>query len=219
MKRLQKLTVALACALAFATKAYAAEEISPQVIENSQIEIQTVYATDRINVRLYPGIDQPIVGKIDRNEPVNKILVPQIEEWTTVFYNSEIAYIHSDYLSTEKVQIAETDDDLYILAHLLAGECQSCPDEEQLYVGSVVLNRVASSHYPDSIEEVVFQKGQYSCTWDGNYYREPTEANWANAEWLLENGSVLPENVVYQSGGKQGSGVYLKTEWHYYCYY
>ena len=36
---------------------------------------------------------------------------------------------------------AYTEEDLYVMAHVLAGECQSCPDQEQLYVGSVVLNR------------------------------------------------------------------------------
>ena len=111
-----------------------------------------------------------------------------------------------------------TDEDLYVLAHAICGEGQCCPDEEQLYIGSVILNRRASSAYPDTIKGVVFQRGQYACTWDGNYYREPTEANWRNARWLLENGSVLPGNVVYQAGFRQGSGLYLQTRYHKYCY-
>lgn len=113
---------------------------------------------------------------------------------------------------------AYTEEDLYVMAHVLAGECQSCPDQEQLYVGSVVLNRKNHPSFPNTVKGVVFQKGQYSCTRDGNYYREPTERNWANARTLLENGSVLPANVIWQSGGRQGKGVYVKTRWHYYCY-
>lgn len=111
-----------------------------------------------------------------------------------------------------------TDEELYLLAHVLAGECQSCPDNEQLYVGSVVLNRKAHPDFPDTIEAVVFQKGQYACINDGNYNREPTDRNWSNAKWLLENGSVLPANVIWQSGCRQGKGVYIRTKWHYYCY-
>lgn len=111
-----------------------------------------------------------------------------------------------------------TQEDLYVLAHVICGEAQCYSDEEQLYVGSVVLNRVASSRYPNTIRGVVFQKGQYACTWDGNYNRTPTARNWANAEYLLTHGSVLPGNVVYQSGRKQGRGVYVKTSRHYYCY-
>ena len=114
--------------------------------------------------------------------------------------------------------MAYTEKDLYILAHVICGEAQCYPDSEQLYVGSVVLNRMNSGRYPGTIEGVVFQSGQYSCTRDGNYYRTPTAANWANARWLLENGSVLPGNVVFQSGGRQGKGVYLRTSYHLYCY-
>ena len=69
-----------------------------------------------------------------------------------------------------------------------------------------------------TIKGVVFAPGQYSCTRDGNYYREPTASNWANAKWLLENGSILPGNVVWQSGGRQGRGEYLRTRYHSYCY-
>ena len=111
-----------------------------------------------------------------------------------------------------------TEEDLYILAHAICGEGQCYPDEEQLYIGSVILNRRDHGAYPDSIKGVVFQRGQYACTWDGNYYREPTEANWRNAKWLLENGSILPGNVVYQAGFRQGNGVYLQTRYHKYCY-
>ncbi|MCI8957584.1 MAG: cell wall hydrolase [Lachnospiraceae bacterium] len=114
--------------------------------------------------------------------------------------------------------MAWSGEDLEILAHVICGEAQNCDDQEQLYVGSVVLNRVNHSAYPGTIRGVVFQKGQYACTRDGNYYRTPTEANYRNAQWLLENGSVLPGNVVYQSSHRQGKGVYLQTKHHKYCY-
>ncbi len=129
---------------------------------------------------------------------------------------------HMDLLAketeAEETPPLYTDEDLYILAHAICGEGQCCPDEEQLYIGSVILNRRSHGAYPNTIQGVVFQRGQYACTWDGNYYREPTEANWRNARWLLENGSVLPENVVYQAGFRQGSGIYLQTRYHKYCY-
>ena len=144
-----------------------------------------------------------------------------------VVLNNQVSSALTDACSMVENRITEyippkrsyTEEELYILAHVICGEAQSYSDEEQLYVGSVVLNRVNSDRYPDTIQGVVFQKNQYTCTRDGNYYRTPTERNWANAKYLLENGSVLPANVVYQSGGKQGRGVYLKTSRHYYCYY
>lgn len=88
---------------------------------------------------------------------------------------------------------------------------------EQRYVASVVLNRVTDSRFPNSLEGVIFQKRQYACISDGNFYRTPTERNWMNAKWILENGSILPQKVVWQSGGRQGR-LYLRTKWHSYCY-
>ena len=140
-------------------------------------------------------------------------VIGETEDWSLITTSDGIAYI-----KTEDLIPTYSEEDLYVLAHVICGECQCYPDQEQLYVGSVVLNRVKSNRYPNTISGVVFQRGQYACTWDGNYYRTPTDRNWANAKYLLEHGSVLPDNVVYQSGARQGKGVYTKTKWHYYCY-
>lgn len=173
------------------------------------------YTTTEVNIREYPSENAPILDTSIINTEFEVIL--EIDGWAMITYDG-FAYMRSDWFSYEPVEVPTySQEDLDIMAHLLAGECQSYSDEEQRYVGSVALNRIASSEFPDTLKGVVFQRGQYSCTKDGNYHRQPTERNWANAKWLLENGSVLPEYVLYQSGGKQGK-VYLKTKWHYYCY-
>ena len=112
----------------------------------------------------------------------------------------------------------EQDTPLWYLAHLICGEAQNCDDLEQQYVASVVINRVNSSLFPNSIYEVIFQPGQYACTWDGNYYREPTINNYRNAQHILDYGSILPGNVLYQAAGVQGDGEYMRTSYHVYSY-
>ena len=94
-----------------------------------------------------------------------------------------------------------TDEDLYVLSHIISAEAGNCQEEMMLYVGSVVLNRVADDRFPDTIYEVVFQTDplQYGPTADGSYYEEPTEGAIKAAEKLLEDGSVLPADVIYQS--------------------
>lgn len=110
--------------------------------------------------------------------------------------------------------------ELEMLAHLIGGEAGAdwCKDEMLYYVGSVVLNRMNSKDFPNTMEGVIFQKGQYACTWDGNYNRTPSERCYRIAEQLLTYGSVLPENVVFQAEFKQGSGVYEKVQNMYFCY-
>lgn len=177
-------------------------------------DMTTKYSFDGINIRKEPNTSSVILGKTLLNTEFETIL--DIGGWAMITTEDGYAYIKSEYLSP--IEITYTQDDLYIMAHLLAGEAQFCTDEEQRYVGSVVLNRVSHKSFPDTIKGVVFDKGQYSSVKDRNYYREPTESNWSNARWLLENGSILPEYVIYQSKGRQGKGVYLKTKWHQYCY-
>ncbi len=96
-------------------------------------------------------------------------------------------------------------DELDLLARLITGEMGAswAPDEQQLYVGSVVLNRVNSSDFPDSLSEVIYQRGQYSCAGYLNSLT-PDARTIANARKLLENGPVLPADVVFQSESPQG---------------
>ena len=118
----------------------------------------------------------------------------------------------------EEKEISERE--LYLLAHLINGEAGASyySNKHRLYVGSVVLNRVKSEYFPDTIEEVIYQRSQYACTWDGNFDREPSEESWEIAERLLKEGSALPENVVYQAEFEQGEGIYEEIEGSYFCY-
>lgn len=110
---------------------------------------------------------------------------------------------------------------VYMLARLINGESGSnwCSDTMQLGVGSVVLNRMKSDKFPDTMEEVIFQPGQYSCTNKGSgYWLEPSERAIANAEKLLTEGSIFPDNVLFQANFTQGKGTYLKEQNMYFCY-
>lgn len=52
--------------------------------------------------------------------------------------------------------------DRYLLANLIYCEAGGEPYEGQVAVGAVVINRVLSSVYPDSVSGVIYQKGQFS---------------------------------------------------------
>ena len=116
-----------------------------------------------------------------------------------------------------------TEEDLYVLSHIISAEAGNCSEDMMLSVGSVVLNRVADDRFPGTIEEVVFQQGQYSPTWNGAYYAEPTEAACEVAKTLLEEGPTIDPSVVWQAEFPQGQGVYdtIDSPWGttmYFCY-
>lgn len=181
------------------------------------MECKFKYTATVVNIREEPYLDAVILDQSEINTRFE--VVAEIDGWSMITTEDGYAFMKSDWFVDEPIEIMNySDEDLEILTRLLTGECHTYPDEEQLYVGSVVLNRVESPYYPNTIKDVVFQKGQYACTWDGNYYREPTARNRANAKLLLQHGSILPDDVVYQASRRQGSGVYLKTKYHYFCY-
>ena len=59
--------------------------------------------------------------------------------------------------------------DLELLAALIQCESEGEPYEGKLAVGSVVLNRVASSYFPNSIVGVIYQSGQFSPVASGRF--------------------------------------------------
>lgn len=114
-----------------------------------------------------------------------------------------------------------TEEDLQYLTMIIVGEAQNCSYKEQMYVGSVALNRLHNKKYFDygSIKEVALAPGQYASFWGAKLaYRDPTDMNIEVAEELIENGSVLPENVIFQALFVQGDGVYERINNTYFCY-
>jgi len=67
---------------------------------------------------------------------------------------------NSTWRDISEVQFA--DGDRYLLANLIYCEAGAEPYDGKVAVGSVVMNRVLSSVYPDTVLGVIYQKGQFS---------------------------------------------------------
>ena len=128
----------------------------------------------------------------------------------------EVIVTHGDNIVSREDAYYEA---LELLAHLIYAESGSDSEEEMWYTGSVVLNRIANANYPNDLESVIYQRGQYQVTWNGALYREePSDIAYEVAAELLNSGSILPEQVIYQSEFAQGSGTFEKINRTYYCY-
>ena len=121
---------------------------------------------------------------------------------------TEILNLNTD-LNTKQ---SYTEEDVDLLAHLINAEmgCSWFSDDLLLYAGSVVLNRIEHTNYKNNLHDVIYEDGQYQCTWNGAIKKEPSERHYKIAKELLENGSVIPENVIYQAEFKQGSDVFYE---------
>lgn len=150
----------------------------------------------------------------------------QSEEYLTIDIEVE-----KETKSTELSKEYEVDkDDLYLLSHLIMAEEEGASYENKLMCGLVAMNRVKDKSYPNTLEEVIFQKDkkgnvQYACIKSAKgkkarIYLEPNEDSLRAAKEILsKNCSIkIPEEVVFQSERPLGSGVYKKIGNQYYSY-
>ena len=104
--------------------------------------------------------------------------------------------------------------ELFLLAKLIEAEAGSSwlPAEWKMAVGEVALNRVASPEFPDTLEEVIYQPGQYYSR--GSAYFSallPSEPCVRAAARLLSGERVLKDaSVVFQANFPQGGGVFME---------
>lgn len=66
--------------------------------------------------------------------------------------------------------------ELSLLARLVSGEARGEPYIGQVAVAAVVLNRVRSDDFPDTISGVIFQPGAFDAVWDGQFDMTPTDS-------------------------------------------
>lgn len=88
--------------------------------------------------------------------------------------NSKIISVISDLDENKEQKQSSTstnepsgDDMVYLLARLINGEARGEPYEGQVAVGAVIMNRVKSPIFPNTIAGVIYQRGQFSCVTDG----------------------------------------------------
>mgnify|MGYP002792164515 CR=1 FL=1 len=100
--------------------------------------------------------------------------------------------------------IPHTEEDVYLLAQLINSEAGIESPQCQAYVASVVINRVNSPEFPNTIDGVIFDRKfgvQFSVTLRNKKGHRPidntpSEQQIQIARHCLNNGSVLPSDVL-----------------------
>ena len=142
--------------------------------------------------------------------------------------------IEETTVATEPPTVQETvppytDDELEMLALVIYQEVGSdaCSDEARLMVGTVVMNRVDDSRFPNTIYGVLTQEAQYGrLHWTGLEW--PTRAShhseahavaraYECAERILLGERFLPSDVIYQAEFIQGTEVVAYQDGMYFC--
>lgn len=74
---------------------------------------------------------------------------------------------NSSSSSNSNSSVATNSNDLNLLARVIYGEARGEPYTGQVAVGAVVMNRVKSSSFPNSISGVIYQSGAFDAVRDG----------------------------------------------------
>mgnify|MGYP003316185937 CR=1 FL=1 len=141
-----------------------------------------------------------------KQEPIEEEL-PTIEETTTLYTEQDL-----EYLALAIYQEAGSD---------------YCSDETRLAVGTVVMNRVDDSRFPNTIAEVLTQEGQYGrLHWTGLVWQErattPQEQHavqraYRCAEEVLSGYRSFSSDVIWQAEFKQGIEIVSFQDGLYFC--
>lgn len=158
--------------------------------EKLQQEVGTLKATvktDALRVRKEASEDSGVYGLLELNQTV--VASEELGEWVAVKFDKDtVGYVSAEYVDVEfsvdkgktneqiKKEEAEKEkkkltqnrgavpasvSDVTLLAALIQCEAGNEPYEGKLAVGAVVMNRVRSGGYPNSIRDVIYARGQF----------------------------------------------------------
>lgn len=110
----------------------------------------------------------------------------------------------SELQRESKYQLEQAD--LEVLLRIVEAEA-GCEDEDgKLLVANVILNRLDSDHFPDSITEIVFQRengvSQFSPTADGSYNKVQISEETVNAVGRALAGENISQGALYFAARK-----------------
>ena len=115
-------------------------------------------------------------------------------------WNAATGTADLDTASARPPQANYNSEDLYWLSRIISAESRGEPLAGQIAVGNVVLNRVESSHFPNSVQEVVFDDRyaiQFEPVSNGTIYDEPTSSAVLAAKLCLEGANTAGKSLYF----------------------
>lgn len=166
-----------------------------------------VYAVDAAMIFL--ATQFTVVAKADRNAK-NDIGAYETMQECNLYSNSSKSTEMLIEKIEEKVKAAGiSQEEKQILLKIAMAEAEGEGTSGKAYVMRVVLNRVQSEEFPNTIKKVVFQKNQFSPVKDnGRYWNLEPDEECYEAYNMIENGWDDSEGALYFS--RTGSSPWMQ---------
>ena len=152
--------------------------------------------TEALRIRKAPSLDAGVYDLLEEGAEYVVMDEDQLafsdgielsDEWIAVDYEGVTGFVSAQYIETEfiigygetmqQVKEREEAEATLLLAAVIQCEAGNQPYDGQVAVGAVVMNRVKSSAYPNTIEGVVYAKGQFTPVGSGRVDRLLAEGN------------------------------------------
>lgn len=157
-----------------------------------------VYTTNRVNIRTHVGTDSEILLTAEVGTKLERVGTNVVPEWDTILINDVEYYVTNEYLTTdEPAEIAKSieeqledsqisEKDLRYMSAIIYAEAGNQCQAGQQAVGIVVMERVESDVYKDTVYDVIYEPGQFSPVANGSLTK---------ALSLYDNGE-LPDEII-----------------------
>lgn len=134
--------------------------------------------------------------KIVNSEPLHpEITQKKVEIKNTVVYSSKIEIV-SPYVK----ELSQ--DEIDLISRVVMAEAEDEPFEGKIYVIDTILNRVDSKHFPNTVHDVIYQRGQFTSMWNGRFNR-------------CSNNSQLDDTIKEENINRKNSDIIFFTADHY----
>lgn len=110
--------------------------------------------------------------------------------------NKSLPAVKTNAKEEKKAVINLTNEEILLLSKLVTSEARGESYEGQVAVAAVVINRVKDSRFPNSIEDVIYQKNAFSVVKNGSINMSPTDEAYKAAQAALY-GEDPTEKAVY----------------------
>jgi N-acetylmuramoyl-L-alanine amidase len=181
-------------------------ELNPQIQNLNMIYVGDTVNTEPqkrtspSNIVSYSDYKINLLARLVRSEAQSEDELVQINKQIQTLYAANLVKkvkpIKTKIASMEIQNYSKHEIDL--LARLVRAEAQTEPFEGKIAVACVVLNRVESSLFPDTIKEVIYEPGQFQPVSNGEIHEPADEDSIAAVkEALTEKRNIVPESTLF----------------------
>ncbi len=196
------------------------EEAEAQALDVGRQVVKSLGSA--LNVRSDASETAQVIGVLPQNTFVDMI-EDLGNGWITVDFNDDTGYVQSDYVTKEfridqgetvaaikireeaekkaaltknRGKVAADADEVKLLAALIQCEAGNQPYEGKLAVGAVVMNRVKSGAYQNSIYSVIYASGQFTPALNGTVANVYNSGKIADSCYQAAQAAINGETTV-----------------------